>query len=63
MHVACVQESLPVDEVESFTRRRTKVIDDEIYRTCVTADISVERTRPDLSVWRQVVRYATDVER
>lgn len=58
-----VQESVPIDEVESGSGRTTNVAHDKVDRISATTDRSVERTGPDLCVWREVVGRASDLER
>lgn len=56
------QEGIPVDKVEARPRRTSEVTDNEVDFTRATGNSSIEATRPDLPIGRQLVGVASDIE-
>jgi len=54
--VEALQESVAVDEVETLAAGCTEVVDNEVDGTRNTTNISVEGTRPNLSVGGKGIR-------
>lgn len=52
--VEALEESEPVDEVETLAAVGAKIVDDEVDAASNTADISVEGTGPELTIGSQL---------
>ena len=58
-----VQEAIAIAKVKARARWVADIVDDEVYRTGVPSDGGIQRTRPNLSVWREAIGSTSDVER
>jgi len=52
--IEALKEAVTIDEVETFTRGRTKIVDDEVDAAGSTTDVGVEGTGPELSIGGQL---------
>ena len=57
-----VQEGVPIRKVEARPRWSSDISDDEVDRARAATDGSVQGTRPDLRISRQLVRCTPDCE-
>ena len=57
-----IQETVAIAKIKARARRVTNIIDDEVNCTGFSSDGSVQRTRPNLSIWCEAIRCTSDVE-
>lgn len=55
--VEALQESIAVDKIETLAGISANVVDDEIDGAGTAPNLRVQRTRPDLSIGCELIRY------